>query len=103
MVADNRGTLRIFCLGQETATMTANYRLTRSPDLKGDFETSISSLHITQNEHVVIVTFENGLVSAYDIRNGFSWIGDIERDAHRLTIASSSISPSLCKILEKDD
>lgn len=67
--------------------MIANYRLTRSPDLKADMDTSISSVHITKNEHVAIVTFENGLVSAYDIRGGFAWIGDIERDPYRHTIA----------------
>jgi hypothetical protein len=42
-------------------------------------------------------------VSAYDLRSGFTWIGDIDKDVYRLTIAQSAASPSLCKILEKED
>jgi hypothetical protein len=79
--------VRVFQLGTDTATLIANYRLPRSPELKGDIDTNIASVYITKNEHVAVVTFENGLVSAYDIRGGFGWIGDIDRDAYRHTIA----------------
>lgn len=41
-------------------------------------------------------------MSAYDIRGGFNWIGDIDKGLHR-TLGSAAIGQTLCKFVERDE
>jgi hypothetical protein len=101
LVADNRNVVRVFTIGNENATLVSSYRL--SKPLGSEHESVIASIYITKNEHVAVVSFENGLVSAYDIRGGFTWIGDVNKETFRLTTTASAASPTLCKVIEKED
>ena len=58
-------------------------------------------MYFTQNEQVAVITYESGLISAYDIKGGFSWLGDIEKDVARL----NQTSPSAClsRVFERAD
>jgi hypothetical protein len=42
--------------------------------------TAIIDIKYTANETVAIVAFRSGVISAYDIRGGFNWLGDIEKE-----------------------
>ena len=43
------------------------------------------------------MTYDTGLVSAYDVRGGFTWLGDIEREVPRLNVAM------VAKVLERNE
>lgn len=80
----------------ESAHLIATYRLPRSEEVKaeralgisqnslasrlgvddGSSNDQIKEIHITQNEQTAIVTFNSGLISLYDTKNSYSWIGD---------------------------
>jgi len=101
-VGDNKGTLRVFQLGNESATLLSTYKLQRSPELSEDVSgdaSGITSIHFTQNEQVVVITFESGLISAYDVKASFTWLGDIEKDAQRFTY--QALVTGSAKVLEK--
>ena len=49
---------------------------------------------------MAVVTYDTGLVSAYDVRGGFTWLGDIEKEVPRLGQTSAS---TLSKVLERND
>lgn len=83
-VADNRGSVRVFEINAEKANLVSTHHLQRSPDMLGDQNTAIQSLFFTQDEQVAIVTYDSGLISAYDVRGGFTWLGDIEKEVPRL-------------------
>ena len=100
-VADNRGTLRIFQIGNESATLLSTYKLQRSPELVGEHSQTITSIYFTQNEQVAVITYETGLISAYDIKGGFAWLGDIEKDVTRFNQASST--SCLSRVFERAD
>lgn len=36
----------------------------------------IKEIYITQNEQTAVITFESGMISLYDTKNGYTWIGD---------------------------
>ena len=46
-----------------------------SIDKKDD---GIKDLFVTSCENYAVVTFESGLISIYDVKNGYSLIGDID-------------------------
>lgn len=83
-MADNRGTVRIFELGAEEAKLVSTHQLMRSPELLGDQTTAVKQVYFTNDEQVAVVTYDTGLVSAYDVRGGFTWLGDIEKEVPRL-------------------
>lgn len=66
----------------------------------GEPSTPIQSLYFTRDEQVAIVTYETGLISAYDVRGGFTWLGDIEKEVPRLGQLSAG---TLSKVLERND
>ena len=100
-VADNRGTLRIFQIGNESATLLSTYKLQRSPELVGEQSQAVTSIYFTQNEQVAVITYESGLISAYDIKGGFAWLGDIEKGVTGFNQASTSAS--LSRVFERAD
>ena len=75
----------------------SSYHLQRSPELLGDQTTAVKSIFFTSDEQVAVVTYENGLVSAYDVRGGFTWLGDIEKEVPRLNVDMNA------KVLERND
>jgi len=99
-VADNRGDLRVFELGRDEANLLATHHLQRSPDLLGDTTTVVHSLFFTQDEHVAVISFNTGLISAYDVRGGFTWLGDVEKQVSRLGQLSAG---TMARVLERDD
>ena len=62
---------------------------------------AVTSIYFTQNEQVAVITYESGLISAYDIKGGFAWLGDIEKDVTRFNQGSSSAC--LSRIFERTD
>ncbi len=46
------------------------------------------------------MTYDTGLISAYDVRGGFTWLGDIEKEVPRLGQLSAG---TLSKVLERQD
>ena len=96
-VADNKGTIRIFELGADKAQLVSTHHHLRSPELLGDQTTAIKSIYFTADEQVALVTYETGLVSAYDVRSGFTWLGDIEKEVPRLNVGM------IAKVLERND
>lgn len=108
-VADNRGTIRLFELLHEKAALRNTYHLHRPVDpllqLGGgpgqpSAPGNVEAIHFTKDEQVAIVTFENCLVSAYDISAGFAYLGDLEKEVQRLSLVSTS---NLTKVLERED
>ena len=67
----------------------------------GDNSVSIVSILFTQNDQVAVVTYENGLVSAYDVRGGFNWLGDVEKEVPRA--GGFNISGNGARIIERHD
>ena len=65
-----------------------------------DFTSSIQTIFFTSDEQLAIVTFDNGLVSVYDVRGGFTWLGDVEKAVPR---ASQISTTTFSKVLERDD
>ena len=65
----------------------------------GDISTAIDSISFTNNDQIAVVTYENGLISAYDVRGGFTWLGDIEKEVQR--IGNLSLNGNLSKMLER--
>lgn len=49
---------------------------------------------------MAVVTYDSGLVSAYDVRGGWTWLGDIEKEVPRIGQLSSSV---LSKVLERNE
>ena len=45
------------------------------------------------------MTFETGLISAYDVKGGFGWLGDIEKDVTR----SSQGARCLSRVIERTE
>jgi len=37
---------------------------------------NIKEIYITSNENTAVITFCSGLISLYDIKNSYAWIGD---------------------------
>ena len=66
----------------------------------GDVSTSVQSIYFTEDEQVAVVTYDTGLISAYDVRGGFTWLGDIEREVPRLNLMAPD---TLSKVLERND
>jgi len=50
----------------------------------GDQSAFIQSIYFTEDEQVAVITCDTGLISAYDVRGGFTWLGDIEKEVPRL-------------------
>ena len=92
--------MRVFELGAEQATLVSTHHLQRSPDMLGDHATAVDSIYFTQDEQVAVVTYDSGLVSAYDVRGGWTWLGDIEKEVPRIGQLSSS---TLSKVLERNE
>ena len=44
----------------------------------GDVSTSVQSIYFTEDEQVAVVTYDTGLISAYDVRGGFTWLGPVD-------------------------
>lgn len=65
----------------------STYKLQTSPTSLAqgltNASTAITSVYFTSNEQVAIITFDTGLVSSYDVRAGFTWLGDIEKEVSR--------------------
>ena len=99
-VADNRGTLRVFEISSDQAMLVSTHHLQRSPEMLGDVSTSVQSIYFTEDEQVAVVTYDTGLISAYDVRGGFTWLGDIEREVPRLNLMAPD---TLSKVLERND
>jgi len=72
LTGDNKGTVRIFQLGRDSATLLSSFTL-----LKADRE-RIVKVYISENEQIAAVTFESGQISLYDVKNSFIWIGNVE-------------------------
>lgn len=36
----------------------------------------IKDIYITKNEQTAVITFQSGMISLYDTKNAYSWIGD---------------------------
>ena len=49
-----------------------------------------------------MVTYDTGLVSAYDVRGGFTWLGDIEKSVTRFQ-GSNASTDGLSKVLERNE
>ena len=95
-MGDNKGILRVFQIVNESAHLTGSYKIQSSKQVKMEQalgigqhnvgarieastqNESIKEIHITQNEQFAVVTFSSGIVSVYDVKNGFSFIGDID-------------------------
>ena len=90
----------MFQLGPEKAQLVSTHQLQKSPEMLGDQTTSIQSIYFTGDEQVAVMTYDNGLVSAYDVRGGFTWLGDIEKAVPRIGQTSAS---TLSKVLERND
>ena len=43
--------------------------------------TAIVDIKFSANEQIAIVSFRSGLISIYDIRGGFNWLGDVEKES----------------------
>ena len=99
-VADNRGTMRVFELEQEKAKLISTHHLQRSPEMLGDIATSIKSIFFTADEQVAVITYDTGLVSVYDVKGGFTWLGDIEKEVSRIGQIPTT---TLTKVLERKD
>ena len=67
----------------------------------GDDSAAIKSIQFTQNDQVAVVTYDNGLVSAFDVRAGFTWLGDIEKEVPKT--GGFSIGESASRIVERHD
>ena len=39
-------------------------------------EDHIKDIYVTSNENTAVITFKSGLISLYDIKNSYTWIGD---------------------------
>ena len=96
VVGDSKGFVRVFQLVNESAHLLATYRLPRSKESQAsralgihynpnasalgaedEFNNDlIQEIYVTSNEQTAVVTFSSGIVSLYDIRNSFNWIGD---------------------------
>ena len=72
----------------------------RSPEMLGDVTTAVKEVFFTCDEQVAVVTYDTGLISAYDVRGGFTWLGDIEKEVPRLNQISAS---TLSKVLERNE
>ena len=33
---------------------------------------------MSENEQIAVVTYDSGLICVYDVKNSFSWIGNVE-------------------------
>jgi len=38
----------------------------------------IKEIFITSNELYAVITFQSGMISLYDVKNGYSWVGDVD-------------------------
>lgn len=47
-----------------------------------------------------MITYDNGLISTYDVRGGFTWLGDIEKAVPRVNQISTN---TFSKILERNE
>ena len=72
----------------------------RSPEMLGDAATAVKDIFFTNDEQVAVITYDTGLISAYDVRGGFTWLGDIEKEVPRLGQISAC---SLSKVLERNE
>ena len=79
--------MRVFQLGHESATLLSTFKLQRGEPENNGFsqdesreDRAIKSIYITGNEQVAIVSFQSGIISCFDIKASFSWIGDVEND-----------------------
>lgn len=81
----------------DNAHLIATYRLPRSQEVKaeralGITQNSMASrvgvedlftndlikdIYVTYNEQTAVITFSSGMISLYDIKNGYTWVGDI--------------------------
>lgn len=43
----------------------------------------IKDIYVTHNEQTAIVTFLSGMISLYDVKNGYTWVGDIVDQDYR--------------------
>ena len=78
-VGDNKGTVRVFQIQQETATHIGTYQVANGEQ--------IDKIFISENEQVAVMSFQNGRISLYDVKSSFQKIGDIESNslvAHEL-------------------
>lgn len=66
----------------DRAILVATHELNKGIEIHSK-EDAISNLHITSDEQHAIVAFESGLICCYDVKNSYSLIGHIERDAQR--------------------
>lgn len=92
--------LGIFAGAQgNTAASRLQIRESQDEAFKND---EITQIYITRNELVAVVTFASGCISLYDIKNGFSLIGDaVDDDASHLnTQYGDSAAPIQAKIIE---
>lgn len=51
---------------------------------------------MTKDEQIVVVSFDNGVICAYDAKNGFSLMGVIEKESVRF----SRLTESAFRLLE---
>ena len=95
-MADNEGTLRVYQLVNESAHLINTLRLPRSKEIKAEqalgidrntdstrvgveeqfLQDLIKQIYISKNEKIALITFQSGLVSAYNTKKNFSYIGD---------------------------
>jgi hypothetical protein len=93
VVADSKGFLRVFQLANQNAHLISTHRLQRSSEIRqeramnighnpdslspiGSDDDLIKEIYVTSNENTAVITFSSGLISLYDIKNSFSWLGD---------------------------
>ena len=55
----------------------------------------IKEIYITNNEQTAVVTFSSGLISLYDTKNSYTWIGDaVDQDFAKFNTQQAAIGAS---------
>lgn len=106
MVSDSKNYVRVFQLVSNKAHLIATHSLTRPGDLtterslisalQGNEQQndSVKNIYITNNENVAVITYSSGLISFFDVKNSYSFLGDIENSNYTKFNTMSSLSNS---------
>lgn len=61
----------------------------------------IKDIYVTYNEQTAVVTFSSGMISLYDIKNGYTWVGDIvDQDYQKFNTQSQGSGALQTKVIE---
>ena len=70
----------------------------RSAQLADSEGQAISSIYFTKNEQVAIISFSSGVISAYDVKASFAYLGDIQAEPLR---TQQGVLAADAKVIEK--